>query len=127
MTIKKGRSLFLPIINWISVSPEDGKTDKELILKAGAKMDTIRDLKLAVNGHPISTQLERYRVKTHPFQVNLPENNILKLKQGVKNVVSDGYWILTEEVTIPVRLETFGSCSAGLTKIGVNYEINIVG
>lgn len=127
VTIQKGTSLFFPVINWISVSPGDGKTEADLILKAETKMNTIGDLKLKINGRPICTNLEKYRVKSRPFHVNLPRNNILKLNPGVKKVVSDGYWILTEAIIEPIHLVTFGSCSAGLTKIGVNYEINIVG
>ena len=125
VSIKKGLSLFFPLINWISVSPEDGNTDADLILKAEAKMDTIGDMKLNINGHPICTNLEKYRFKSHPFHVNLPRNNILELDAGIKKVASDGYWILTEAITVPFHLVTFGSCTSGLTKIGVRYEINV--
>ena len=105
--------------------PEDGKTNKDLILRAETKMNTIRELKLVVDGRRIEAQFERYRVKTNLFHINLPENNILMLEQGVKKIVSDGYWILTQKVNAPIRLETFGTCSAGLTRIGVNYDITL--
>ena len=125
VSIKRGLSLFFPLINWISVLPEDGKTDAELILKAEAKMDTIGDLKLNINGQPICTDLEKYRHRSHPFHVNLPRNNILELEAGIKKVASDGYWVLTEPIKVPIHLATFGSCTSGLTKIGVRYEINV--
>lgn len=127
VTIQKGTSLFFPVINWISIYPEDGKSDVDLVLKAEAKMNTIGDLELQINGRPMCTNLEKYRVKSRPFHVNLPRNNILKLKPGIKKVASDGYWVLTGAITEPIHLVTFGSCTAGVTKIGVKYEINIVG
>ncbi len=125
VTVQKGRSLFLPIINWISVSPQDGVTDEDLFQKAQNKMNSIENLDLNLNGERIDKGLEEYRVKSHVFDVTLPTDNILKLGSGEWKVVSDGYWILTEAVTVPIYLTTFGSCSSGLTNIGVRYNIQV--
>jgi hypothetical protein len=123
--IQKGRSVFMPLINWISVAPEDGETDKELFLKARTKMNTIKDLKVNVNEYEISNEFDEYRIQSSPFYVELPKYNILNLAGGVRRVISDGYWILTQPIMKPILLKTFGSCSAGLTKIGVNYDIKV--
>lgn len=122
VSIHKGMSLFLPLINWISVFPEDGITDEGLSLKARAKMNTIADLAITINGTCIKN-LKEYRLMPGPFHVELPENNILNSNPGSKRVVSDGYWIMTYPIMEPIRLKTFGSCTAGLTRIGVNYDI----
>ncbi len=124
--IQSGMSVFMPLINWISVAPEDGETDKELFLKARTKMNTIKDLKVNVNEHEISNEFDKYRIQSCPFYVELPEENILNLAAGVKRVISDGYWILTEPIRKPIFLKTFGSCSAGLTKIGVKYDVKLI-
>lgn len=124
ISIEKGKSLFLPLINWISVFPEDGITDNDLILKAQSKMNTISDLMITINGNEIGG-LEDYRFQSHPFHVNLPKENLLNLSPGTKRVVSDGYWLLTHPITVPVKMKTFGSCTAGKTRIGVSYHIGI--
>ena len=66
VSIQEGLALFLPLINWISVFPEDGKSDKELALKAQAKMNTIGDLMISINGNKIRS-LQQYRFQSHSF------------------------------------------------------------
>jgi hypothetical protein len=124
--VQKGQSLFMPLINWISIAPEDGQTDNDLILKAQSKMNSISDLTMIVNGDQFTADFSQYRVQSKPFYVDVPKENILTLQPGTKKIVSDGYWILTESIIKSMQLTTFGSCSAGLTKIGVNYDITIV-
>lgn len=126
VSVQKGKSLFMPLINWISTAPEDGQTDDDLITIAKSKMDTIRDLKIILNGNQIFRDFSQYRVQSKPFCVELPKNNILGLSPGTKKMVSDGYWILTKSILKSLDLTTFGSCSAGLTKIGANYHIKII-
>ncbi len=123
--LDKGTALFLPLINWISVFPEDGNTDNDLTLKAKAKMNTIQDMMVSINGNEIRG-LEEYRFQSHSFHVELPKGNILKLSPGTRRVISDGYWIMTHPIMQPVRMKTFGSCTAGKTRIGVNYNITII-
>ena len=125
ISIQRGKSLFFPLINWISVLPEDGKTDEDLMTKANAKMKSVKDLTVIVNGRQITEDFCKYRVQSRPFHVELPEENILRLLAGKKRVVSDGYWILTKPITDGFKLSTFGSCTSGLTKICVNYEITL--
>jgi len=124
--IQKGLALFLPLINWISVFPEDGNNDKELALKAQAKMNTIGNLMISINGMEF-INLKEKRFQSEPFEVTVPDENILNLSPGTRRVISDGYWIMTHPITQSIQLKTFGSCTSGLTRIGVNYEIRIAG
>jgi hypothetical protein len=89
-------------------------------------MNSIGDLRIIVNGNEILKDFSEYRVQTSPFYVNLPKHNILGLNCGTKKLASDGFWILTESIVRSLCLKTFGSCSAGLTKIGVDYEITVI-
>jgi len=125
VNIKMGNSLFFPLINWISVSPEDGLTTNDLVMKAKSKMNSIADLKIIVNGDRIIDCFSKYRVQTDSFFVNLPMNNILGVKAGPSKIASDGFWILTKPISKSLCLTTFGSCSTGRTKIGVNYKITV--
>jgi hypothetical protein len=123
--IQRGKSLLFPLINWISVAPEDGETDQDLRLKARNKMNTIQNLLINVDGHEIRSGFEGFRIQSHPFYVELPKCNILNLNPGFRKVVSDGYWIFTHPIVRSISLTTFGSCTSGLTRIGVIYNISV--
>ena len=124
--IPRGTSIFMPLINWISVFPVDGVSDNDLISKAKMKIDSVGDLIIYVNGNEISKELKEYRIQTKPFDVALSNDNILALNGGGRRAVSDGYWIFTEPLNDSLSVKTFGSCTSGLTKIGVTYNISIL-
>jgi len=121
--ITKGRSIFLPIINWISIMHEDGETDEELLKIAKNKMDVIGPLEIAINGITINKGLEKYRVLSPFFEIDLPEKNAFGISSGKRRCISDGYWIFLHPISEDIRLSSFSSCSSGVTKIKVNYEL----
>jgi hypothetical protein len=125
ITIPRGRSLFMPLINWISTVPDDGRTDEDLVTKANKKMSAIQDVQVIINGKEINLSDTGYRVIAGPFEVTLPDANILNLDPGPTRVYSDGYWIFSEPLYSSISLSTYGSCSLGLTKIGVLYNIKV--
>jgi hypothetical protein len=122
--ITKGRSIFMPIINWISIMHHDGDTDKELLEIARNKMDVIGPLEITINGITINKGLEKYRILSPFFEINLPENNIFGIFSGKRRCISDGYWVFLPPVYENLKLSSFSSCSSGVTKIKVNYELN---
>lgn len=74
----------------------------------------------------IDDGLENFRVLSPFFEVVLPEDNIIGLPSGVRRAISDGYWVFIEpKDREELVIATFGSCSAGVTRIGVAYEIRI--
>lgn len=125
VTIPKGMSVFMPIINWISTKPEDGETDDDLIKKAKIRMDGAQDLKIVMNGFEIREQFQQYRARSNPFDVELPDDNVLNVNMGLKRLVSDGYWIFTKPLSSPLSISTYGTCTSGATKIGAIYNIRI--
>jgi len=57
-----GKAIFMPIINWISIMPEDGTTDRDLLSTAKQKIDTVQNLSITINHKesmlsPTSTEL----------------------------------------------------------------------
>ena len=88
------------------------------------RMNLISNLDVIINGKTFKGS-EKYRFQSPFFDVILPEENILDVKPGSTRFISDGYWIFTEPILGDVELSTFGSCSAGITRIGVNYSITI--
>ncbi len=121
--VNRGACVFMPIINWVS-NLEYGNSENELIKIARQKMDAIGDLELNING-TIVPQLQKYRFLSDFFTVELPNDNILDLPAGKTQLISDGYWIFTEPIITDTMISTFGSCSFGVTKIGVSYSIKI--
>jgi hypothetical protein len=125
ISINRGTSVFMPIINWISNFYEHGKSEKELIDTASQRMNTIGNLEFNLNGMNIQG-LEKYRFQSKFFSVELPKDNIFDLPAGKARLVSDGYWVFTEPIISDTTIFTFGTCSSGVTKIGVKYYIKII-
>lgn len=123
--LKKGTSIFMPVINWISIAGKDGYSDHELLETAKRRMDSISNLELKINGERLE-HLEKYRFQSPFFNVFLPNENILEVDSGNRRFVSDGYWIFTSPIYSDSELSSFGSCSAGLTKIGVSYSVEVI-
>ena len=121
--ITKGRSIFMPIINWISIMHEDGETDEVLMKIAKNKMDVIGPLEITINGITINKGLEKHRVLSPFFEIDLPENNAFDISSGKRRCISDGYWIFLHPISEDLKLSSFSSCSSGVTKIKVNYEL----
>ena len=122
-TIPLGKTIFMPIINWISIMGQDGDTDKELKEVAQHRMNVVGPLEITINEVTINEGLEKYRVISPFFEIDLSQNNIFGLSSGKRRCISDGYWIFIKLTSKNVRIHTFSSCSSGLTKIKVNYEL----
>jgi hypothetical protein len=126
VTMRAGRSVFMPIINWLSVFHVDGKTDEELVSVAKKRMDVVSELEVVINGVTIKEGLERYRVRSPFFDLVVPEDNIFELSAGFRHFVSEGYWIFLKPLEKDTKLTTFGSCSSGINKFGIDYNITLI-
>ncbi|MGB8035735.1 MAG: hypothetical protein WCF03_18120 [Nitrososphaeraceae archaeon] len=126
ITLPANRSIFMPIINWISTLHKDGETDREMIAIAKERMDVVANLEVTINGTTIKEGLEKYRARSPFFDIILPEDNIVEVPAGPTRCVSDGYWIFLEPLKKGTKLSSFSSCSSGVTKIRVSYDLNIL-
>ena len=125
VSIPKGTSLFLPVINWVSNFYEHGDSEEDLIKIARERMDIIGNLEFYLNGKSVQG-LEKYRFLSQFFSVDLPSDNIFDLPAGQTRLVSDGYWVFTKPIMMDATIHTFGTCSSGVTKIGINYQIKVI-
>ena len=75
ISIRKGTSIFVPVINWVSNFYEHGESEKDLIKIARQKMDVIGELEFYLNGKSVQG-LEKYRFLSKFFSVDLPTDNI---------------------------------------------------
>ena len=122
--IPAGKSIFMPILNWVSILHEDGESDEELIYKAKKRMDLVGGLSVTVNGRRLEG-LEKLRFQSPIFDIFLEEKNLLDLKPGKIRLVSDGFWLFSEPLFNNIEMTSFGSCSSGATQISVRYLINV--
>lgn len=121
--LPKDKAIFMPIINWISLLHHDGETEKELLDRARESMNVIGEMEISINGTTMKERLRNFRALSPFFDVELPEGNIVRLSPGGRRAVSDGYWVFLKPLQAGAFLSSFGSCSSGVTKIGVDYEI----
>jgi hypothetical protein len=121
-TLTSRKAILMPIINWISTMNEDGDTDEELMDVAQNKMNVVATLKVSINDMNVK-RLQQYRVRSSFFDVILPHDNIFDMPPGRRRSMSDGYWLFFIPLERRIRLSTRGSCSSGLTTIGVNYDL----
>lgn len=126
VVMKPRKSILMPIINWISILHDDGETDEELIAIAKKRMDLVSTLEIKIDGLTIKEGLEGYRARSPFFDVMLSEDNIFDLSSGSRRCVADGYWIFIKPLEKDIRLSSFGSCSSGVNKFGVNYNITVI-
>lgn len=124
--IPRETSVFMPIINWISILHEDGENDEDLLRVARERMDVVKDLRININEMALTTdQLRKFRVVSPIVDTFLPENNIFDQPSCNTRIVSDGFWIFLKCLNDNVSIKSFGSCSSGSTKIGIDYNINV--
>jgi hypothetical protein len=124
--VSAGQAIFMPIINWISTLHIDGETDQELVTTANTRMNVIGDLQITINDATINEGLASYRVQSPIFETALPRHNILGINEGTARCVSDGYWLFLKALKNNIKISSFGSCSSGITKIAVSYDISII-
>jgi hypothetical protein len=124
--IPKQSAIFMPVINWVSVLHEDGETDEDLLRVARERMDVVKDLLIYINDIPLTTDiLKNFRAESSFMDLSLPQDNIFGYHGGQTRIISDGYWIFLKPVNDNIRIKSSGSCSSGITRIGVHYNIYI--
>jgi hypothetical protein len=114
----------MPLINYISIIPYDGKNKEELIFTAQGKIDSVQELNLTIDGRKAPVDFSDYRVRCGPFHLFLPSRNLLDVNDGMATCVSDGYWIMFI-VRKSVNVSSSASCSLGRTLISIEYLIEI--
>jgi hypothetical protein len=124
-SIPKDKTLFMPVINWVSLSGVDGKTDEELSLAAKKKIDSVTNLKFQLNGIEVGG-LSGCRIRSKAFDITLPEKNILNATHGPTRCVSDGYWVFLKPIKENATISTFGCCSSGINRIAISYELSLL-
>lgn len=126
--IPAGKGILMPIINYeCSFADEPSiKSEHELELKCKKEIDDIKNLTVTIDNIMLNN-LERYRVRSPIFAINLQEKNILTANSGSTKMISDGYWIFFRPLDIGNhKITSYGSCRSGKIRIQTAYNIHIV-
>jgi hypothetical protein len=100
-TIPVSKGILLPIINdeqSFAEKPEF-KLDSELVSLVKSEIDGVLEMGAAIDGKRLS-DLSYLRVQTHPFDVNLPVDNIWGVKAGPTRAAADGYWLFLKPLSV---------------------------
>ena len=124
MVVPPDSIIFMPIINWLfGLEIERIKELAELKSQAKEKMDDAANLRFSVNGKPVEIELSNFRFQSFLTDIILPNDNVLGIERGRTFIVADGFWVLFRPLVNKIRLETFGSCQSGVTRIAVRYDL----
>ena len=94
----QGMGIFIPII---SVTASDGETQSASIsdLHKIAKndQDHVSSLSLKIDDNEFEMKdLQKFRIHTKEFQVTYPADALFGAREGLSNVVADGYYVITK-------------------------------
>lgn len=126
-TIPSGKAILMPIINYECSFADEPliTTHKELELKCKSEIDDIKHLSVIID-ESLLNNLVRYRIHSRIFSIDLQDNNILGVKSGRTQMITDGFWIFLKPLEIGHhRVNSFGSCRSGKIRIETTYNLVI--
>ena len=131
ISINENQLLFFPLIfGWANnflVNPP--VTVEELANWITPAIDLTDSLFFNLDGVALSTdELFQHRETPTPFNATLPENNFFGEPAGTSSiVVSDGYWLMVEPLSVGKHTINFGGgISAYDVQQDITYEISVV-
>jgi hypothetical protein len=92
--IPSGKGILLPIIasEFSFAEFPSAKAEEDLFSYVSKDLDSCSLLEAVVDDFVLQ-KLDRYRIRSGPFDINLPFNNVWNVIPGPTKAVSDGFWI----------------------------------
>lgn len=121
-----GKAVFFPILTTVISFSEYPllKTTEDLITAASKDISKTTHLEVVIDG--ISLQrLCDYRVKSSPFDLYHPEDNLFGVTQGASKAASDGFWIFLKPFTPGRHTIIFHGIEPNFTS-KVQYFVNVI-
>jgi hypothetical protein len=122
--IPVGKAILFPIINTERSTTElPGAPDSHLVNAATNDINQVNHLDVVIDGVAIQ-DFPKYRVVTPPFYVTIPTNNFMRLEPGRTRMVSDGFWILLNPMSVGKHMIHFIGRDPNL-QLDVTYNLVI--
>jgi len=125
--IPAGNAIFFPIsCNETSYAEcPNFKTETELRAFAKADIDQVKIIMATLDGQRLSDSDLR-RLKSPPFELDLPEGNVLGVSPGKTKSNSDGYWVFLKPLPVGTHeIHFFSSCRIGTQWIEARYHLKV--
>ncbi len=101
-SVPEGKALFFPVINRIDINVTD-QTVRDLRAEIAPCLNAATNLSAEVDGEYIDN-LERFRVKSVPFEVAVPPNGLFGLEGIYSPVVGDGFYLMLKPLHIGTHI-----------------------
>jgi hypothetical protein len=125
--IPAGKAIFFPIsCNSTSYAEcPNFKTEAELRAFAKADIDQVKTIMATVDGQRLPDSDLR-RLESPPFELDLPEENVVGVSPGKTRSTSDGYWVFLRPLAVGKHeIHSFSSCRIGTQWIETRYHLTV--
>ena len=101
------------------------KTEAELRAFAKADIDQVKTIMATVDGQRLPNSDLR-RLESPPFELDLPEGNVVGVSPGKTKSNSDGYWVFLKPLPAGKHeVHFFSSCRIGTQWIEARYHLKV--
>jgi hypothetical protein len=101
------------------------KTEAELRAFAKADIDQVKTIMATVDGQRLPNSDLR-RLESPPFELDLPEENVVGVSPGKTKSNSDGYWVFLRPLPVGKHeIHFFSSCRIGTQWIEARYHLTV--
>lgn len=83
------------------------RTEDELMKLARETCARVRRAYVEIDGIVVPN-IGQFRIRSSPFDLYFPENNIFGVKAGITRSVSEGYWIILDQLACGFHTLRFG-------------------
>ena len=125
--IPSGKAIFFPVsCNETSYAEcPKFKTDAELGTIAKADIDQVKTIMATVDGQKLRDSDLR-RLESPPFEITLPEENVVGAPPGKTKSRSDGYWVFLKPLAAGRHeIHFFSNCSTDALLVEARYHLTI--
>ncbi len=131
-SIKKGKAMFLPLLNAIGWTSDGGCTD-ELSCRTyvGALIDAVTSWTCTVDGTPCVWSAQIVRAQSDALPLNLPDGSFEEdfgFAPGVREIsIADGYWVMLDPLPPGPHTIHFTSAVSSIPfSLDVTYHLTVV-
>jgi hypothetical protein len=125
--IPAGRSIFFPVsCNETSFAEcPNFKSEKELRAFAQADIDQVKTIMATVDGQRLPDS-ELRRIESPPFEITLPEGNVIGAPAGKTKSKSDGYWVFLKPLPVGRHeIHFFSTCRTDALWVEARYHLTV--
>ena len=102
------------------------QTAKELRAETAPCLDAVTSLEVVVDGVPVPSLREKFRVKSEVFAVALPSDNLFGLDARTYSpTIDDGFHVMLRPLSVGPQTVRFQGTSAGCPLLGRPFSVEV--